>query len=119
MKRVELRKARFGRQVLIGMLMALVATVVPPAYSATWQWDGGAGTSDWQAGNNWNPDGSIGTFNGTFADRLNVNGTQELVYSAAEGTTVYGTSGIRGVVIGSGTLWQRHHANHRRHVLHR
>ncbi len=73
------------------------------AWAATWQWDGGAGTGNWQTATNWNPDTGNPNFNGTFADRLNVNGAQALIYTSAEGTTNYGATGLAGVVIGSGT----------------
>ncbi len=82
---------------LMGLLLPAIVM------GATWQWDGGAGTGNWQTANNWNPDGANSEFNGTYGSRLNVNGAQELIYSSAEGTTNYGGSAIRGLVIGSGT----------------
>jgi autotransporter-associated beta strand protein len=73
------------------------------AMAVTWQWDGGATTSNWQTAANWSPDALNTNFNGTFADRLNVNGAQLLEYTASEGVTNYGTTGVRGLVVGSGT----------------
>ena len=69
----------------------------------TLSWDGGAGTGDWQSAANWNPDALNPNFNGTYNVRLNINGAQALVYTAAEGATVYARTGDRGVVIGSGS----------------
>lgn len=83
-------------------LAALSVCLAPGVFAATWQWDGGAGTGNWQSANNWNPNALNPNFNGTFADRLNVNGAQELIYSAAEGVTNYGGATVRGLVIGSG-----------------
>ena len=87
---------------ILAALLALPCT----AFAATWQWDGGAGTGDWQTPANWNPNSANNEFNGTFVSRLNVNGAQEIVYSAAEGNTVYGNTAAasRGLVIGSGAL---------------
>lgn len=79
------------------IVLALSAT------AATWQWDGGAGTGDWQTADNWDPIASNTEFNGTFASRLNANGAQALIYTAAEGVTNYGSSSTRGLAIGSGT----------------
>lgn len=76
--------------------------MVSLASGATWQWDGGAATGNWQTANNWNPNALNPNFNGTFADRLNINGAQALIYSSAEGTTNYGGASARGLVIGSG-----------------
>ncbi|MFO1490498.1 MAG: hypothetical protein U1F87_06200 [Kiritimatiellia bacterium] len=85
-------------------LWAGVLTLPGGVSAATWQWDGGAATGDWQTPANWNPNAANTEFNGTFVSRLNVNGAQELVYSAAEGNTVYGNTAAasRGLVIGSG-----------------
>lgn len=86
---------------LSAMPMVFAGLFLPLAgMGATWQWDGGAATGNWQTANNWNPNALNPNFNGSFADRLNVNGTQELIYSSAEGNTIYTFD--RGVVIGSG-----------------
>ena len=79
---------------LAGLVMSM------PGMGATLQWDGGAGTGNWQTANNWNPNALNPNYNGSFSDRLNVNGAQELIYSSAEGNTTYTFD--RGVVIGSG-----------------
>jgi fibronectin-binding autotransporter adhesin len=71
-----------------------------PLTAATLQWDGGAGSGDWQTAANWNPDALNIAFNGSYVNRLNVNGAQTLIYSAAEGSTVYSEN--RGLVVGSG-----------------
>lgn len=77
-----------------------------------WQWNGDAPgvTADWQVAANWDPDTASPPVNNTFtATRLNVNGAQALVYSAAEGITTFAADtndapiGSRGLVIGSGT----------------
>lgn len=71
----------------------------------TWQWDGGGGDGNWTNEANWNPDGVNADTNGVFAaDRLNVNGAQELNYRVEQGLTVYGSATLRGLVIGSGAL---------------
>jgi autotransporter-associated beta strand protein len=83
---------------------AVLAALLPlSAFAATWQWDGGAGDGDWQKPANWHPEAANPNYNGNFSDRLNVNGAQALIYTSAEGTTIYGASGIRGLVVGSGT----------------
>lgn len=88
------------------LVMAITAFSAGDAFSTNYQWDGGAATSNWQTGDNWNPNGTIGVFNTSGAHRLNVNSSQKLVHSSAEGTTVYANTvaGSRGLVIGSGAL---------------
>lgn len=81
----------------------IVSLSVTNAHATTWQWDGGAGDDNWQSVNNWNPDGVNAATNGVYADRLNVNGAQELNYRADQGHTQYGSAAVRGVVIGSGS----------------
>ena len=92
----------FFRSSLLFSTAAAVSLLTLSASAATWQWDGGAGTGNWQTAANWAGDTANPNFNGTFADRLNVNGPRALVYTSAEGTTNYGGPGIRGLVIGSG-----------------
>lgn len=89
---------------LAGISAILASPLTSPLHAATWQWDGGAGTGDWATPANWAPDAANPSVNGTFIDRLNVNGTQALIYTATEGDTFYGTTGIRGLAIGSGAL---------------
>lgn len=85
---------------LSGLTCAAAILPAIPALAAPYQWDGGAGSGNWQTPTNWNPDTGNPDFNGTFTNRLNVNGAQTLIYSAAEGTTVYSEN--RGLVVGSG-----------------
>jgi fibronectin-binding autotransporter adhesin len=94
-------KSRSNRFLALASLASAILTF--SASAATWQWDGGAGTDNWQTPDNWNPNGANNNFNNTFADRLNVNGTQALTYTVNEGTTNYGSGSVRGLVIGSGT----------------
>jgi fibronectin-binding autotransporter adhesin len=76
------------------------ATLTSPAATSTFQWNGST-SSDWATDANWT---------GTAPDdadvsgdhRLNVNGATALIYSAAQGTSVFAADGERGVVIGSG-----------------
>ena len=96
----------------LALVTAITAFSSGDLLAAIYQWDGGAVTGNWADGNNWNP--NIATlyptgfpvFNTSGAHRLNVNSSQKLVYSSAEGTTVYANtpSGLRGLVIGSGAL---------------
>jgi autotransporter-associated beta strand protein len=86
------------------------------APAATYQWDG-SDSSVWLTAANWV---ASGTFNSqtitvgpaptgvTAAHRLNVNNqaANPLIYSAGEGVTNYGGTGIRGLVIGSGAAPQ-------------
>lgn len=90
------------------IITSSLAIAAGSASAATFQWDGGAGTGNWQTAANWNPDAANTTFNSTTNNRLNVNGTQALIYTAAEGTTVYANTSntspnFRGLVIGSGS----------------
>lgn len=78
------------------------------ASAATYQW-AGTTSSDWTVVGNW----ATGTgltagpapSNTTAGHRLNVNNAagNGLVYSAAQGTTNYGSSTVRGLAIGSGS----------------
>ena len=90
----------------IAVAPLFVAGLVLPrlGVATDFQWDGGAGTGNWQTNSNWNPDTGNPNFNGTFSHRVNVNSAQELIHSASEGTTVYANGAGRGLVIGSGGL---------------
>ena len=77
----------------------------------TYQWNGGA-SGVWGDPANWNPSGTpagitVGpaVASGNFNHRLNVNnaGSNGLIYDSSLGVTSYGGSGIRGLVIGSGS----------------
>lgn len=98
----------------IALVSAITAFSSGSAFAATYQWNGS--TSNWQTANNWstvatpplNTSGTIPVFNNAptgQAHRLNVNGAQKLVYTSAEGSTLYANNGTgtRGLVIGSGT----------------
>ena len=83
--------------------IVVAATQSSNAAGVVWQWTGNAGTGDWQTANNWSGNVSNTEYNGTFNNRLNVNGAQKLTYTAAEGTTVY-TGNVTtnsGLVVGS------------------
>ena len=99
----------FLRPSALASAAAISLSTTAPA--AIWQWDGGDGSAHWQSAANWNADVDNVDFNGTFANRLNVNGAQKLIYSASEGTTTYTgdtiTGGGRGLTVGnlsSGTM---------------
>ena len=100
MKRTILKRQPIIAATLIGTIWLTPGLVCATDY----QWDGGAGTGNWQTNSNWNPDTGNSNFNGTFSHRLNVNSAQELIYSASEFTTIYANSAGRGLVIGSGGL---------------
>src|SRR6478609_5902998 len=91
-----------SRQLLAHTIAALIS--ITPVQATTFQWNG-AIDGTWQNANNWSG-GIVADFNGTFADRLNVNGPTTLIYDGSLGTTIYANTpaGSRGVVIGSGTL---------------
>jgi autotransporter-associated beta strand protein len=88
-----------GQRVLLALALAATANA-----ASTWQWNGTTSTA-WNLSGNWaSSPGLDNHTNGTFlGDRLNVANTAgyELIYSAAQGTTVYGGTS-RGFVIGSG-----------------
>lgn len=100
------RSVNTNRAIIAGAFFSCLLAAA--AHAAWWQWDGGAGDGDWQKADNWDPNAANPNYNGTFPDRLNVNGAQELIYTAAEGTTRYGTSApLRGLAVGittSGTM---------------
>ena len=87
---------------LLILAAAIALAVTQPASAATWQWTGNASTGDWQTAANWGNSTLNTSFNGTFADRLNVNSPQALIYTSAEGVTVYGSNATRGLAVGSG-----------------
>lgn len=101
---------RISRLALLSRLSFAMSTALLaiPTFAATYQWNGTADTN-WQNASNWAASPGMPTPNTTDASaRLNVvNGAgQQLIYTAAEGTTTYGGSGIRGLVVGSATSGQ-------------
>ncbi len=78
-------------------LVAALALATEPAIAAEWKWTGSI-SSDWQTAGNWVP----ATVPSGTLTRLNVNNglNHELVYEASLGTTVSGSGGSRGLVIG-------------------
>lgn len=89
-------------RISLAVLCAVLAGA--SALAATYDWKGTT-SSAWSTAENWNA-GTVPTTNATEVSRLNiaslsVAATRELVYDASLGTTVYGGSGIRGMVIGS------------------
>ena len=95
----------------LALVTSITAFAASNVFAVNYQWNGSS--SNWQTATNWstatapplNTLGSIPVFNNApapQAHRLNVNGAQALTYSAAEGITLYGNSGGRGLVIGSG-----------------
>jgi fibronectin-binding autotransporter adhesin len=77
------------------------------AHAAIFNWDGGAGTSNWTDANNWNPDGAQAPLGISDAHRLNINSAQKLIYDYTTAPTNYTgdtvTGGGRGLVIASGS----------------
>jgi fibronectin-binding autotransporter adhesin len=88
----------------VALLVALLVTSV--SYAATYTWRG-TNSTVWGTPGNWLAQ-SVAPTNGNYNHRLDVNNAafSGLEYTAAEGTTVYGQAspGVRGFVIGSGTL---------------
>jgi autotransporter-associated beta strand protein len=86
------------------LLALLFSASLSHAGTFTWR---GTNSSVWGVSSNW-LGLSIGPTNGNYNHRLDVNNAalNGLEYTAAQGTTVYGQAspGIRGFVIGSGTL---------------
>ncbi len=85
--------------------------LVSSASAEVYQWNGGA-SGVWSNAANWNPTGTPSGITagpaatgGNFNHRLNVNNgsANALVYTTTLGVTVYGGTGIRGLVLGSGS----------------
>ena len=113
MKQKSIRRF-FGAQntTTLALVSTITAFAAGQLFAVNYQWDGGANNGNWADGNNWNPNittfypSGFPAFNTSGAHRLNVNSSQKLVYSSAEGTTVYANTvaASRGLVIGSGSL---------------
>jgi autotransporter-associated beta strand protein len=97
---------------LVVLSSAITAITTSHLEAATWAWDGGAGTGNWNDGANWNP--NIATvypigfpqYNQAptvISDRINVNSSQALDYTSAQGHSIFGGATVRGLVIGSGS----------------
>lgn len=85
--------------VALGMLLLTACTV---ARAATYQWLG-ASNSVWATAGNWS-NNLVAPTGGSFGHRLNVTNPPagfECLYDASLGTTVYGSNGVRGLVVGS------------------
>jgi len=85
------------------VLLCLTLAIGQAKAQTTYQWYGTTSTN-WGTVANWSSS-TMGPTNGTYNARLNVNSgaNSPLVYTAAQGTTVYASSNNRGVVIGSAT----------------
>jgi autotransporter-associated beta strand protein len=101
----------FGRAVKAGCALVAALGAINPLAAETYQWNG---TSDgvWTNPANWNETGTPagitkgpGPSGGNFIHRLNVNNgaANALIYDTLLGATLYGGTGIRGLVIGSGS----------------
>ncbi len=86
------------RLLLAAGIIGLAATADASTY--TWR---GTTSSVWGVPANW-LGSAIAPTNGLYPHRLEVNqaANNGLIYDATFGTTIYGTNGIRGLVIGSG-----------------
>lgn len=106
----HLKSGRLGLCSLLVVSLAIGTTLLPCAsLAATYQWRGTT-SSAWTTTNNWNPTagtvtGGPAPTNGNFIHRLNVTNTpsigNECVYDASLGTTIFGATGVRGLVVGS------------------
>jgi fibronectin-binding autotransporter adhesin len=100
---MNVRQTHTKRQ-LPGVVTALLALT---SQATDYQWNGTTG--DWQTASNWSSTttppydnlGVVPPFNTSGAHRLNVNGATALIYSVAEGTTVFANTSGRGLVVGS------------------
>jgi autotransporter-associated beta strand protein len=102
-------KTKFNQFLALASLSTAFAA--SSALAATYQWNGSV-SSAWSVTGNWNATGvPSGVTAGpaatgvTAAHRLNVNNAAKNAaeYTSNEGTTTYGSSTVRGLVIGSGT----------------
>lgn len=86
--------------------VAALAFAIGSASALTYTWKGTTSTN-WSTTSNWLAPNGMGGSNGAFTNRLDVNNgaNNPLVYTSAEGTTIYGSAGAgaqRGLAIGSG-----------------
>jgi fibronectin-binding autotransporter adhesin len=86
------------------LLLAVACSqgLVSTALAATYTWRG-TNSTVWADSGNWLAR-NIAPTNGAYPHRLEVNNAafNPMVYDAGQGTTIYGTTGIRGLVIASG-----------------
>ena len=83
-------------------LAALFVAANFTAAAATYQWNGST-SSVWSSASNWSSN-LVASTSGSYGHRLNVTNAAtgfECLYDASLGTTIYGSNGIRGLVIGS------------------
>lgn len=85
------------------LALAAAALACGQASATTYRWLG-ATSGDWNTASNW-LSSQIAPTNTSAGHRLDINNgaNNEAVYTAALGTTVYGATGVRGLVIGSGS----------------
>jgi autotransporter-associated beta strand protein len=94
----------FGRQSFQSLaLVTAITAFAGSAHATTYVWSGGT-SSVWTLAGNWTPSGAAPN-NVTAGHRLTVSNAaaNPLTYDATLGTTVYGTTGVRALVVGSGT----------------
>ena len=92
--------SKTAARALLLALCGMSAAIATRASTYTWR---GTNDATWGNANNWLAK-SIAPTNGTYIHRLEVNnaGFAPMTYDAGEGTTTYGTAGVRGLVVGSG-----------------
>lgn len=93
--------SKSGAKALLLAVCGMSAALATQATTYTWR---GTNSTAWTTPGNWLAQSVGPTGAGGIGHRLDVNNQtrNELVYDASLGTTIYGTSGIRGIVIGSG-----------------
>lgn len=92
----------FGNLLLIALAIAVVCSAENSAHADTYLWQG-AISPDWNTAGNWS-NSLVAQSGGNFGHRLNVTNAPtgfECLYDAPLGTTIYGTNGVRGLVVGS------------------
>ncbi|MEY3896661.1 MAG: hypothetical protein RLZZ214_2181, partial [Verrucomicrobiota bacterium] len=84
-------------------LVTAITAFAGNAHAATYVWTGGT-SSAWTLPGNWTPSGAAPN-NVTAGHRITVSNAaaNPLIYDVTLGTTVYGATGVRGLVIGSAT----------------
>ena len=89
----------FNRSIEIAIVALSLVAASDATAQSIYQWNG-VTNSNWPAGTNWQG-GSVGTTGGSFNARLNVynGGGSVLVYSSAQGNTIYANAAGRGLVI--------------------